>query len=86
MTSASAYTNTPYGKASVSWKIVDNELEVEFEVPPNTTAEVDIGGEKETVGSGKYKRSVKYTVEGEWPPQPYTTQFAQVQLEDTLAL
>lgn len=83
---ASAHTNTPYGRAAVSWKLDGETLKVEFEVPANTTAVVNLGGKEEEVGSGTYTRSVSYKAEGEWPPAPYQTQFAQVQPEDTLAL
>lgn len=84
-TSAKTHTITPYGKAAVSWAIKDGSLSVDFEVPPNTTAVVILGGKEEEVGSGKYSRTVEYKAEGEWPPAPYATQFAQVQPEDTIA-
>ena len=85
-THASAHTITPYGKAAVSWRLDGDSLHVEFKVPPNTTAIVRLGGRDEEVESGKYSRTVDYRPEGEWPPAPYQTQFAQVQPEDTLAL
>lgn len=42
LTSASASLNTPYGKVSSSWEIVDNAFNLEVVVPPNTTAKVFI--------------------------------------------
>ena len=42
LTSASASLNTPYGKVSSSWEIVNNEFKLEVVVPPNTTAKVFI--------------------------------------------
>jgi alpha-L-rhamnosidase len=42
LTSASASVNTPYGKVSSSWEVVNNEFQLEVVVPPNTTAKVSI--------------------------------------------
>jgi alpha-L-rhamnosidase len=42
LTSASGSVNTPYGKVSSSWEIVNNEFQIEVVVPPNTTAKVSI--------------------------------------------
>jgi alpha-L-rhamnosidase len=42
LTSASASLNTPYGKVSSSWEIIDNAFNLEVVVPPNTTAKVFI--------------------------------------------
>jgi alpha-L-rhamnosidase len=87
ITSADTHTVTPYGRASVSWKLKGDDLLVSFEIPPNTKAVVRLGGEKEEhVGSGIHERKVKYKPEGEWPPTPYQTQFAQPSNEDSLAL
>ena len=86
LTTASAHTVTPFGRAAVSWRIEGQRLIVDFEVPPNTSAVVRLGDKEETVGSGKYQRVVAYTPQGSWPPQPYRTQFAQVQPQDTLAV
>ena len=54
LTSASASLNTPYGKVSSSWEIVDNEFKLQVVVPPNTTAKVIIPAntEKELVLDG----------------------------------
>jgi alpha-L-rhamnosidase len=42
LTSASASLNTPYGKVSSSWEIVDNTFKLEVVVPPNTTAKISV--------------------------------------------
>jgi alpha-L-rhamnosidase len=86
ITSASTYTITPAGRASVGWTLKDGILKVQFEIPPNTTGIVKLGGKEENLGSGKYSREVKYMAEGVWPPPPYATQFAHPTLSDTLAL
>lgn len=86
VTTASTHTITPSGLASVSWTLKGGQLEVDFVVPANTQAVVVLGGKEETVGSGTYSRKVKYEAEGEWPPAPYQTQFAQPKTSDTLAL
>ncbi|WP_248722484.1 alpha-L-rhamnosidase [Seonamhaeicola sp. ML3] len=56
LTSASASLNTPYGKATSSWKIEHDNFYLDIIIPPNTTAlvsipttnsnEVEINGEK----------------------------------------
>ncbi|MFS4482766.1 family 78 glycoside hydrolase catalytic domain [Hyunsoonleella sp. 2307UL5-6] len=45
LTSASASVNTPYGKVSSSWEIVNGEFNLEVVVPPNTTATIIIPGD-----------------------------------------
>ena len=56
LTSASARLLTPYGQASVSWKLIDNELEVSALVPPSTSAEVALPGQEAlAVASGQHK-------------------------------
>jgi alpha-L-rhamnosidase len=86
ITQASAHTITPYGKVGVSWSLASGRLSVDFEVPPNTEAVVQLGGKEEIVGSGKYNRTVQYIADGEWPPAPYQTQFATPPTLETLAL
>ncbi len=39
---ASATVNTPYGKASSSWKIENNTFYLEVVIPPNTSSEIQI--------------------------------------------
>lgn len=86
VTQATAHTITPYGKAAVSWSLSSDQLEVEFEVPPNTEAVVRLSDVEEIVGSGRYSRTVRYEANGEWPPAPYQTQFAAPPTLETLAL
>lgn len=86
VTQAAAHTITPYGKAAVSWSISEDQLTVDFEIPPNTEAIVRLGGKEDLVGSGRYNRVVAYAAEGEWPPAPYHTQFAAPRTLESLAL
>lgn len=44
LTSARASLETPYGHAEVSWRVVENRLEVDATVPPNTEAIVSLPG------------------------------------------
>ncbi len=44
LTSASATYNSPYGKVSSSWKLVDKQFNLDIIVPPNTTAQVLVPG------------------------------------------
>ncbi|MEN8913771.1 MAG: glycoside hydrolase family 78 protein [Polaribacter sp.] len=44
LTSAAATYNSPYGKVSSSWKIVDKQFNLDIIVPPNTTAKVSVPG------------------------------------------
>jgi len=76
LTTASVHTITPYGRAAVSWVLKGTKLNVEFEIPPNTTAIVKLGGKEEELGSGKYSREVEYQVE-KFPPDAYVTKFSQ---------
>lgn len=66
LTSASANVNTPYGKASSSWKIEDNMFSLAVVIPPNTTADVYLPNSTKsnkpkikTVSSGTYKFQTK---------------------------
>lgn len=55
LTSAGATHLTPYGAASIDWRLDGDELHVRLEVPPGTTAVVDLPGAAETVvGSGSH--------------------------------
>jgi alpha-L-rhamnosidase len=81
---ASVHTITPYGRVSVSWRLEDQTLSVNIEVPPNTTAVVRLAGGEETVGSGFHVRTSEYTAD-RWPPDPYETAFTPRSVVDTLA-
>ncbi len=55
LTSAAVSEETPWGKASVSWEILEKKALVHVEVPVGTEAEIRLPGrERETVGSGSY--------------------------------
>ena len=68
---ASARHDTPYGPASVGWRREGSSIVVSAEVPPNTTAVVDLPGrEPFEVGSGSHR----------WPaddraPRPFAGPF-----------
>lgn len=55
LSSASARHLTPYGEASVSWRRDGAEIAVTAVVPANTTAEVDVQGAPDEVGSGRHE-------------------------------
>lgn len=42
LTSAEASVNTPYGKASSTWKLENETFKLDVVIPPNTTAEIHI--------------------------------------------
>lgn len=44
LTSAAATYNSPYGKVSSSWKIINKQFNLDIVVPPNTTAKVSVPG------------------------------------------
>ena len=66
LTSAEASVNTPYGKASSSWKIENDVFYLEATIPSNTTAEIhfpEISNSKKqeikTVSAGTYQFQIK---------------------------
>ncbi|MFC8850792.1 MULTISPECIES: family 78 glycoside hydrolase catalytic domain [unclassified Micromonospora] len=55
LTDASTAHLTPYGRAAVAWHLDDAILVVDLEVPPGTTATVELPGQPSvTVGSGRH--------------------------------
>ena len=67
LTSASGSLNTPYGTVSSSWKITNNEFQLEVVVPPNTTAKVMIPANTEIellVDGGKISSNKGVKLEG----------------------
>ncbi|MET8976379.1 glycoside hydrolase family 78 protein [Streptomyces sp. NPDC004539] len=62
LTRAEARHLTPYGDARVGWRLADGLLTVEATVPPNTTADLDLPGLREHLGSGTHRRTLP------WPP------------------
>lgn len=87
ITHAGTYHITPYGRAGISWRIKDRQLQIDMEVPPNTTAELVIhSADTETLGSGFHSRVLApWLPDKDWPPQVLGNHFNQVQAEDTLA-
>ncbi|WP_309491668.1 alpha-L-rhamnosidase C-terminal domain-containing protein [Microbacterium sp. Se5.02b] len=60
LTHAAAVQLTPYGEASISWRIEQDALLVDLVVPVGTTAELDIPGlETEELGHGAHSRAVR---------------------------
>lgn len=61
LTHTSARLLTPYGLATISWRVNGHQIEIGAEVPPNTQAEVVLpdGSEPFEVGSGHHDWSVK---------------------------
>jgi alpha-L-rhamnosidase len=60
--SATARHLTPYGIASVAWRIDDDVLRVDVIVPPNTTATVHLPSqEPQSIGSGSHSWTEKWS-------------------------
>ncbi len=61
LTSARAELETAYGKASCGWKLAGKTVQLEVEVPPNTTATIEFpnGRKPEPVGAGKHRFRLK---------------------------
>jgi alpha-L-rhamnosidase len=64
LTWANAKHITPYGPAACAWKIAGEQITVEVEVPPNTSALIHLPGKPEgealEVGSGKHSWNYAY--------------------------
>lgn len=59
LTHASATQRTPYGEASIAWRIEGNDLRVDLVVPVGATAELDLpGAPPEELGHGTHSRTV----------------------------
>lgn len=84
VTSAKTSHLTPYGRASVDWKVEGGKLKVDVVVPPNTTAEIVLPGLEETVGSGKRRFEVDYEMPA-FPPKVYEPHFAPVRPNEWIA-
>jgi alpha-L-rhamnosidase len=69
LTSASTSFDSPYGLYAVSWKLEEEILTVSVRVPPNGSAQVELPGMKETVGSGDRVYSVTWHTDERWPPR-----------------
>ncbi|WP_189569782.1 family 78 glycoside hydrolase catalytic domain [Roseibacillus persicicus] len=61
LTSASATLETGYGKAASRWVLEKGTLELEVEVPPNTTATIEFpnGRDSEKVSAGQHRFVIK---------------------------
>jgi alpha-L-rhamnosidase len=57
LTSASFSVETPFGRASSSWRRIGDVVELTATVPPGTEAEVRAGAESRVVGSGTHEIS-----------------------------
>ncbi|WP_108249369.1 alpha-L-rhamnosidase [Planctomonas deserti] len=63
LTRASAAHETPYGRASIEWRLENGELRVDVEVPTGTTAVLDLEGEEPRhLGPGTHSASTRATV------------------------
>ncbi|CAN7215150.1 family 78 glycoside hydrolase catalytic domain [Microbacterium maritypicum] len=59
LTHASAMQRTPYGDASIAWRVDEGELHVDLVVPVGATAELDLPGTAgEELGHGAHARAV----------------------------
>jgi len=78
ITNASCRHMTPYGILSCKWTIVAKTFQMEIDVPPNTTAVVQLPGNSQQeliVGSGNHVFEEPYKPL-EWPPMPIYPPFA----------
>jgi alpha-L-rhamnosidase len=67
LTSASANVNTPYGKASSSWKIENGNFYLDVVIPPNTSAEIYIPKATKKgllVNEQKFKENTNFKIIG----------------------
>lgn len=75
---------TPYGIASVEWEVKDGKMTVDVVVPPNTSAEVELPGLRESVGSGKRHFEMAFQ-QPAFPPKVYEPHFAPVRPNEWVA-
>ena len=55
ITSAAGSLETRFGSVAVAWRLVDGEVQLDLDVPPNARATVQLpGAEPSTVGSGRW--------------------------------
>jgi alpha-L-rhamnosidase len=71
---------TPYGPASVEWRREDGGVRLTVEVPPNATAEVELGELRAEVGSGTHEWLV--AVEATPAARPVTLDSTTAELID----
>ncbi|WWD19904.1 hypothetical protein CI109_104373 [Kwoniella shandongensis] len=82
ITSASTSFQSPYGLVSCEWKIQGDKLEVDVQVPPNTTAKVVLPGVSEEIGSGKRHYSVSWEKDPRFPPKGTETAYGATPSEN----
>ncbi len=74
ITSAKVSHLSPNGRVACEWTLEGGKIKAVVTVPPNATAEVELGNRedrvKETVASGLHRWEVGYEA-GEWPPKAY---------------
>ncbi len=75
VTSASCSLRTPYGLAACRWSLVDQEMTLEVDVPPNTSAVVIRPGLEErhlavTSGNHRWAYRVPESVAARWADRP----------------
>jgi hypothetical protein len=68
----------------VAWKVSNGQLEVQVEIPPNTTAEVELPGLKQVMGSGKKVFAVPFEMPN-FPPEVFVPHFAPIRSNDWIA-
>jgi alpha-L-rhamnosidase len=63
LTSASARHRTPYGEASISWRVEDERLVVDVRVPVGATGVLELPGLRpETLAHGTHRRETAAVV------------------------
>ncbi|MCA9955159.1 MAG: hypothetical protein KC434_10600, partial [Anaerolineales bacterium] len=73
LTQASTRHQTPYGLASCAWEIEAGQITVAVEVPPNSTAEIILTGQTETVQVKAGKHRWQYAYEAAGGKRPFLT-------------
>ena len=62
LTSASAVTESMFGKIKSAWNTIDGTFKLDVTIPPNTTATVFLpNGDEHSIGSGEYQYKVAKT-------------------------
>ncbi|KAH8892524.1 glycoside hydrolase family 78 protein [Thozetella sp. PMI_491] len=75
--SANAKFLSPYGLVKSSWRVDGSTFTLDFTVPPNSRATVQLPGEEtsKVYGSGEYHLQCPYVDKGNWPPKALYTEF-----------
>lgn len=76
VTSAKVSHRSPYGLIRCEWTLESGAITVRATVPPNTTAEVQIGDEQQFIaGSGQHEWHFDFQQDPSWPPKLYKHPF-----------